>query len=515
MLLERIHFCLIGLLLFSFEVQSWAIISLRKQVHNENDIVKKNCIVSQPRYNHPLQRTCSYPRIIRHLGMTFPSSSSASAAFGLTVASILGVGVERRITPSGTGILVSLFVSALASNVGWVPSSHALYDACWSWVLPTSLALLVLSQKSSFGGWSITNTRKDTPKYDSEIGMVGLAFMSAALSSFMGCTISVALSRILSPPIWLTSSDAAIAGGCLCASYIGGSVNFFATARHVITDQYHGTQDLLSSMAAADLLVMALYLTYLSTAIQNPNRIKIWTDICENESLEHKRNGPSHEGIQSSSIASQVTMTIPSKVLLKPFGTMGALVLALSLTWISNQTERVILPIAGMSCAMVVLGGSLMIYGISHLSPERRIWWTNIQDASEPLARWTFHAFFSAMGMEAHVGQALRYGPASLLFSGTAVILHVLGTLSTCRLIRKLCRRWQLCHSSSGRNELQLHHVLVASNAAIGGPATAAAFAGQQNHPELVVPATFWGVFGYAIGTTIGIASTRWYQRWL
>ena len=61
---------------------------------------------------------------------------------------------------------------------------------------------------------------------------------------------------------------------------------------------------------------------------------------------------------------------------------------------------------------------------------------------------------------------------------------------------------------------LQLRHVLVASNAAIGGPATAAAFAGQQK-TGLTLAATLWGVVGYGVGTNLGIAASQWYQSML
>jgi len=56
-----------------------------------------------------------------------------------------------------------------------------------------------------------------------------------------------------------------------------------------------------------------------------------------------------------------------------------------------------------------------------------------------------------------------------------------------------------------------LQHMLIASNAAIGGPATAAVFAGNSCRlgPEYVIAATFWGVFGYAIGTPIGVRIFR------
>jgi uncharacterized membrane protein len=60
----------------------------------------------------------------------------------------------------------------------------------------------------------------------------------------------------------------------------------------------------------------------------------------------------------------------------------------------------------------------------------------------------------------------------------------------------------------------------IASNAAIGGPATAAAFRNRMKYNSdgdnnqllqgrTMVAATVWGVVGYAIGTTLGVAIYR------
>ena len=47
------------------------------------------------------------------------------------------------------------------------------------------------------------------------------------------------------------------------------------------------------------------------------------------------------------------------------------------------------------------------------------------------------------------------------------------------------------------------------SNANVGGPATAAGFAGLLGRQCLVVPATIYGTLGYAIATTLGIGLYR------
>jgi uncharacterized membrane protein len=49
---------------------------------------------------------------------------------------------------------------------------------------------------------------------------------------------------------------------------------------------------------------------------------------------------------------------------------------------------------------------------------------------------------------------------------------------------------------------------LIGSNAAIGGPSTAAAFAAPLD-AGLVVPAAIWGVVGYGVGTSLGVGVWR------
>lgn len=48
--------------------------------------------------------------------------------------------------------------------------------------------------------------------------------------------------------------------------------------------------------------------------------------------------------------------------------------------------------------------------------------------------------------------------------------------------------------------------LLTASNANVGGPATAAAMAAARGWPNMIRPAMLTGSLGYAIGTAIGIA---------
>lgn len=53
--------------------------------------------------------------------------------------------------------------------------------------------------------------------------------------------------------------------------------------------------------------------------------------------------------------------------------------------------------------------------------------------------------------------------------------------------------------------KFNLEEIILASNANIGGPTTAAAMAISQGWTKLIGPSMLIGTFGYAIGTYLGI----------
>jgi uncharacterized membrane protein len=57
---------------------------------------------------------------------------------------------------------------------------------------------------------------------------------------------------------------------------------------------------------------------------------------------------------------------------------------------------------------------------------------------------------------------------------------------------------------------LDLAEIVIASNANMGGPTTAAAMATARHWTELVTPAILCGTLGYAVATFIGAAVGSW-----
>ena len=100
--------------------------------------------------------------------------------------------------------------------------------------------------------------------------------------------------------------------------------------------------------------------------------------------------------------------------------------------------------------------------------------------------------FFATIGAGAHVGTVVRVGAALFVFAAVILAVHLVVLLLVGRLL--------------GADLVEL---VVASNANMGGPATAAAMAVARGWRALVIPAVLCGTLGYAVATFIGVAVGR------
>lgn len=159
----------------------------------------------------------------------------------------------------GVGHIVAIIAASHFSSLGISPSSHRFYDICWK-CLPASLSLLLLSPivednedatAPNSNRMNITKSRvRDATR--KEIMAVSIPFFIGCIGSILGCILSFfycwlgrnnqlqAHKRIFAGryhfgfqpgKLLLEPSEAAVAAGCLISSYIGGSLNYFASAK--------------------------------------------------------------------------------------------------------------------------------------------------------------------------------------------------------------------------------------------------------------------------------------------
>ena len=107
---------------------------------------------------------------------------------------------------------------------------------------------------------------------------------------------------------------------------------------------------------------------------------------------------------------------------------------------------------------------------------------------AQEIGTWLIYLFFFVIGAPASVGVLIRNAPILLLFCMIIVLVNML----FCFLGGKLFR-------------FDLEEIILASNANIGGPTTAAGMAISQGWVKLIGPCMLVGTFGYVIGTWLGI----------
>ena len=107
---------------------------------------------------------------------------------------------------------------------------------------------------------------------------------------------------------------------------------------------------------------------------------------------------------------------------------------------------------------------------------------------AQEIGTWLIYLFFFVIGVPASVGVLIRSAPILLLFCMIIVAVNML----FCFLGGKLLK-------------FDLEEIILASNANIGGPTTAAGMAISQGWVRLIGPCMLVGTFGYVIGTWLGV----------
>jgi len=436
------------------------------------------------------------------------SSLGIAAAIGILCDNSLQVFVQKN-----SNGMITLLVSALLVNLKCVPPSHPMYDTAWKTFLPASLALLLIAGGTEEKG---TNSNSSIILW-TKVYAVGVAFAIACLGSLVGCMTSYYVvscrSLALLPP-----DMAALAAGCLCASYIGGSVNLFATARIVLSTTSSATMNrsanksILTSMAGADLILMAFYFALLTAWKGNARMISFFA---KNPTLSN------HTIVEPNESNTPVVEQSTEKQNKSWMYTTGAacflLLLTSSLVQLSNAVES-FTGLPGAATILITLLASAVSFLLQRYQFVNRKQQRILAQLSNQMSYVCFQIFFASLGYSANILEtASLYGPALLTFGAIALFVHIAVTFVGCmvwnQIIIKNTSKTPNNNNNNTLLQLTLQDVFIASNAAIGGPATAASFAGSFPNSwlrrTLVISATLWGVVGYAIGTTIGVNLTR------
>ena len=107
---------------------------------------------------------------------------------------------------------------------------------------------------------------------------------------------------------------------------------------------------------------------------------------------------------------------------------------------------------------------------------------------SQEIGTYLIYLFLFVIGVPASIVKIVQETPLLLVFTGIMVLVNML-----------------FCFIGGKLLHFDLEDIILASNANIGGPTTAAGMAISQGWSALVGPVMLVGTFGYVIGTYLGI----------
>ena len=344
-----------------------------------------------------------------------------------------------------SGPLAAILLGLASSGLGLVPMSSPVYDAISGVLLPLGVALYVLEV-------NVSNV------FSRESSQMLLAFLCGALATCVGTVASYAVfSKLM-------SADGMNVATALCASYIGGSVNFAA----VIAALGTSLPSSVPAAMAADNLMMGGYIALL-----------MWFSTFDGGAEEDRLAGAEAAGGLDGGAArhpSSSAATISA-------GVAAAFVCYRVATALAGR----VLGFPSVSLALVSVVACLVAPLASRVF---RVPSSAMFRGSMGLASVFMTLFFVSIGAVAG-GGSLGTAEALPLFGFIAVQLAV-------QLLVSLA-----CGRALG---IPLPVMLVACNANVGGAATAVAMCIQKRWTHLVNAALLVASLGYVVGNPISFA---------
>lgn len=355
-----------------------------------------------------------------------------------------------------TGAIIALVGAMALSNFGIIPLESPVYDTVWGFVVPLAIPMLLF--------------KADVNKIWKESGRALIIYLLSSIGTLAGSMIAFMALHNQIPELYKVAA-------MITGSYIGGGVNFVA-----MSESFKAPGDVVSATVVADNLLMALYFFVLISIPTIKFFKKHFTHPLE-DAIE--KNGSSGE---NKAAAYWGAKEISLKDIAFSFG-VSVVIVAVSMEIASFFSTAIPTSNGFSSLFNSLLGNKYLIMTTLTmiLATAMPKFFTNIKGAQE-IGTFLIYIFFVVIGVPASIPMIIQNSPLLLVFCGIVVAINMLVSFSLGKIFK-----------------FDLEEIILASNANIGGPTTAAAMAIAKGWHELVVPYMLVGVLGYVIGSYAGI----------
>lgn len=417
---------------------------------------------------HPIPKSVRHRHVlVPKLALSLPFSpppatvalitTAASAATPFTlwtvliIAATLGMTSQRyRWGQALTPPLVATLFTLILSNFELLPVVHPIYSAVTTFIVPLSVPLILLGA--------------DLRRVVAQTGRLLPVYIIGSIATCVGTLVAwylVPIKAALGSSAWKIAA-------ALTARHIGGAVNYVAVA-----DATAAPAEIVTAALTADNVVVAIYFVFLLLLARNVSQPSVESSPSATTvtTTVDMQNGDIESKVDSDDdVSGPIDITNAAVAL-----SISAILCTLAAFIASLIPIRLgIIPI--VTALVVILATAIP----NQLQPYRR--------AASILGIFFLQIFFAVAGAGGSIMSVMRRAPVLLVFSTVQILTHLACLMVVGRIFGS--------HKA---------HIFLASNANIGGPATAAAMARAKSWDTLVLPALLVGVLGYSIATFISL----------
>jgi uncharacterized membrane protein len=370
-----------------------------------------------------------------------------------------------------SGAIIALIGAVILSNTGIIPTESAVYDAVWAFIVPLAIPLLLF--------------HINIQKIWRESGRLLVIFLLSSIGTVAGTITAFFLLKDHIPYLDKISA-------MMSASYIGGGVNFAAMAA-----KFETPGEMVSASVVADNLTMACYFIILMI-------IPALSFFRRHFSTPHVRKVESGNGLEDGKTLAESfwkRKEISLKDIALSVGTAFLLVMVsfklaafLDQAIPSGEHAPIFLNILnGLFGDKYLLLTTMTFFALA-LFPN---YFERIHGSQE-IGTYLIYLFFVVIGIPASIPLIIKQAPLLFVFVAIIALMNLLISLIAGKLLK-----------------YDLEEILLASNANVGGPTTAAAMAIAKGWKDLIGPILVVGTLGYIIGNYVGTAIGVWFSTFL
>ena len=366
-----------------------------------------------------------------------------------------------------SGAIIALIIAMFAANIGIIPTNSVLYDdIVWGVIVPMGIPLLLLQCNLN--------------KIGKLTGKMLVVFIMGAIGTTVGAIAAFHVLKGAYVANGGSINDLASVASMMTGSYIGGGVNFAAMAD---AQGLKGT-DIAAATTVADNLLMAAYFFVLIFVAG----MKWFRNKFSHPYIDEVESGVETDKTQAASFWSRKDISLKDIAF--------NIAYAVAVVWASTI-------IAGIFTGMVPADGRTALQDfVAKFFGSQYVWITTISvivatfftkqvvekmNGSQEIGTYLIYLFLFVIGVPANIMTVINKSPLFFVLCFIMVAVN----MAFCFIGAKLFKG-------------TLEDAIIASNANIGGPTTAAGMAISQGWTALVGPAMLVGVLGYVIGNYMG-----------